>query len=218
MEWDTRQEQQAANLLIAAWLSDITFVLGFLGLDKWPCMWKRTNEGIFSQAGEGYTCDLQLMRPGWGPGGQMPSDPELASEGCCRTGARGEPGPSRNWGGPLDGPMGFPQCLRKICSFFLLFRTVWVPFCQVTSAGWMQRAGLTRGQTQDGNTHPSVWWAGGRRAHLSQSCLLILVFSTLANISTCPLGAQFRNLGAVHSSFPLSAPVSRDDSPFFPIS
>ena len=42
--WDTRQEQQAANLLIAAWLSDITFVLGSPGLDEWLCVWKRTNK------------------------------------------------------------------------------------------------------------------------------------------------------------------------------
>jgi hypothetical protein len=34
IEWDKRQDQQAANLLIAAWLSDITFVFGFLGFDE----------------------------------------------------------------------------------------------------------------------------------------------------------------------------------------
>lgn len=34
IEWATRQEQQAANLLIAAWISDITFLFGFLGLDE----------------------------------------------------------------------------------------------------------------------------------------------------------------------------------------
>lgn len=48
IEWDRRQEQQAANLLIAAWLSDLTFVFGFLGLDEWPC--ERTNPGALSQA------------------------------------------------------------------------------------------------------------------------------------------------------------------------
>lgn len=50
IEWDTRQEQQAANLLIVAWLSDITFLFAFLGLDEWLCICKRTNQGTLSQA------------------------------------------------------------------------------------------------------------------------------------------------------------------------
>ena len=50
--WDTGQEQQAANLLIAAWLSDITFVLGFPGLDEWLCVWKGTNKASPLRPGE----------------------------------------------------------------------------------------------------------------------------------------------------------------------
>lgn len=38
IEWDTGQDQQAANLLIAAWLSEPTLVFGFLGHEGWPCM------------------------------------------------------------------------------------------------------------------------------------------------------------------------------------
>ena len=38
MEWDTGQAQRAANLLIASWLSDITFAFGFLGLEEWLCL------------------------------------------------------------------------------------------------------------------------------------------------------------------------------------
>lgn len=49
IEWATRQEQQAANLLIAAWLSDITFLFGFLGLDEWLCICKRTHQAMLSQ-------------------------------------------------------------------------------------------------------------------------------------------------------------------------
>lgn len=50
IEWDTRQEQQAANLLIVAWLSDITFLFAFLGLDQWLCICNRTNQGTLSQS------------------------------------------------------------------------------------------------------------------------------------------------------------------------
>ena len=50
--WDTGQEQQAANLLIAAWLSDISFVLGFPGLDEWLCVWKGTNKASPLRPGE----------------------------------------------------------------------------------------------------------------------------------------------------------------------
>lgn len=59
IEWATRQEQQAANLLIAAWLSEIAFLFGSLGLDEWLCICKRTYQVTLSQTKGCYSVEVK---------------------------------------------------------------------------------------------------------------------------------------------------------------
>lgn len=61
MEWDTGQDQQAANLLIAGWLSDATLVFGFLGLEEWHV--RRREQGVSRQAAGRGGLWLRLTEP-----------------------------------------------------------------------------------------------------------------------------------------------------------
>lgn len=99
---------------------------------------------------------------------------------------------------PPDSSAGFLQCMRKIWSCFFLFRSPWVPFCQVISEG--ADAGSRtpqRRQTQNGRHVLSHKEPGGRQVPLSQTHLLLLLCSPPLQMWHLPLRCACRGLQVV---------------------